>query len=107
MRPRLIQLTAIALASLPSIALAASTPTNFRGLVDVILGIIKIVVTLVFGLTFLYFMWTLIRTWIVHGGDAGSIEEGKKTLVVAVIALVIMISVWGIVGLIRQSLFGM
>lgn len=82
-----------------------ATPTTYSGLVDHIIGIINILIPGVFALVFVYFVWKMIDTWIIHVGDEKSREEGKQYAVAAVIALVLMLSTWAIVAMIKSSLF--
>ena len=78
---------------------------DFRGLVEQFIGIIDVLVPVIFALTLVFIIWKMVTTWIMHGGDTTKIEEGKNTIVVGVIALVVMSSVWGIVAVLRNSLF--
>ncbi len=86
-------------------AATVSAPRDFKGFVAIITDIIGTLVIVVFALTFLAFMWGVIKTWILHGDDPESIESGKKVLFTAIIALVIMISIWGILSMLQASLF--
>ncbi len=81
-------------------------PKNFKSLVNLFIGIIDQLIILVFALTFLAFMWGIIKGWIIHGGDAEGVESGKKVVFVGIIVLVIMVSVWGILNLLKSSIFG-
>lgn len=81
-------------------------PTTFEGLVNEILGLINIIVPLIFGIVFLFLIWKIIDAWIINAGDEKKVEDGKKYALTAVIVMVLMISVWGIVNMLRSSLFG-
>lgn len=78
---------------------------NFSDVVDKLLGIINLIVPLLFGLTLLYIIWGVVDAWIIHGGDEGRVEEGKNTLIVGIIALVVMSGIWGILSILKNSLF--
>lgn len=107
MQKILTRTTAIGLTALtPALVLAASAPKNFKGFVDILLGIMQTLVVLIFALTFLAIMWSVVKGWIIHGGDAESIESGKNVVFVGVVSLVIMSSIWGILYLLRSSIFG-
>lgn len=82
------------------------TPTTFEGLVKFVLDFINLLIPALFGLLFLYIVFKIIDAWVIHAGDDKKIEEGKKLVTVAVIVFVIMVSTWGIVALIKNSLFG-
>jgi TRAP-type mannitol/chloroaromatic compound transport system permease small subunit len=83
-----------------------ATPATYSDLVTHIIGIINILIPAVFAIVFLYFVWKMIDSWIIHAGDEKSREEGKQYAVAAVIAFVVMVSVWGIVAMIKSSIFG-
>jgi Type IV secretion system pilin len=82
------------------------TPTTFAGLVDFILGFINILIPALFGILFLYLVVRIIDAWIIHADDDKKREEGKRLLITAALVFVVMVSAWGIVAMIRTSLFG-
>lgn len=82
------------------------TPTTFADLVNLFLGLINLLIPIVFGLVFLFLVWKLIEAWVLNPGDQYARAEGKRTALLAVLVLVIMISAWGIVTMIRLSIFG-
>lgn len=82
------------------------TPTTFAELVNIFLGFVNLLIPVVFGLVFLYLVWKLIEAWVLNPGDQYARAEGKRTALLAVVVLVIMISAWGIVAMIRLSIFG-
>lgn len=79
--------------------------SNFSDLVSFFIGIIAQLVPIIFGLTLLLITWRVIDAWIIHGGDDSKIEDGKQTIIVGVIALVVMSGIWGILAILRNSLF--
>jgi succinate dehydrogenase hydrophobic anchor subunit len=83
-----------------------TTPTSYTGLVSLILEIINILISTIFGVIFLFLIWKLIDAWIINAGDEKKREEGRRYAGVAVIIFVVMVSVWGIVALLRESFFG-
>lgn len=85
---------------------AVTPPTNFKGLVGIIANLIGTLILLVFSLTFIVFMWGIIKAWIIQGGDTEGVESGKKIVLTGVIVLVIMTSIWGILQLLKSGLFG-
>jgi len=96
----------VLLLTLPEIVFGGSTPTDFRSLVAVFTDLIGILVVLVFTLTFLAFIWGIVKSWIIHGGSADGVESGKKIVVVGIITFVIMVSIWGILSILKSSIFG-
>ncbi len=92
---------------IPSLTLAyGEKPTDFKSLVGIFTGIINILIPFIITLTFLTIVWGVVKTWIIGGGDTEQIEKGKKIIAVGIIALVIMVSIWGILSLLRISIFG-
>ena len=82
------------------------TPTTYSGLVALIIDFINLLIPALFSLLFLYLLWKIIDSWIVHADDETKRQEGKRYAILAVIAFVVMVSVWGIVRLFSESLFG-
>ncbi len=78
---------------------------TYSGLVGEVISLINIIIPAIFAVVFVYFIWKMIDSWILHAGDPGKITEGKQYAVGAVIAFLVMISAWGIVSMIQNSLF--
>jgi hypothetical protein len=89
--------------SLPAFAFAA----DFTPLYDMLafIGVaIKSLIPIVFGLALVYFFWGL-AMYIRAAGDPKKANEGKSIMVYGVIAIAVMISVYGIVAFL-QDIFG-
>lgn len=82
-----------------------TTPTTFAELVDFIVDIISLIVPAIFTFIFLYFIWKIIDSWILNAGDEAKLQEGKNYTVAAVVVFVLMVSLWGIVAMLRGSFF--
>ena len=82
-------------------------PTDYKGLVDLILGLINLIIPALFAVLFVFFFWKMIDSWILHAGDEQKVAEGKQYAIAAVITFVVTFAVWGIVRLIRSSVFGL
>jgi len=78
---------------------------NFADLVDIFLNMISLLIPIMFGLTFLYVLWGVIDAWIIHGGDQEKVAQGKNTLLVGIVALVVMSGIWGILTILQNSIF--
>ena len=78
---------------------------NFSDLVGVFLNMISLLIPVIFAITLLYIVWNVIDAWIIHGGDETKIENGRNTALIGVIALVVMSGIWGILNMLRYSLF--
>jgi hypothetical protein len=83
------------------------TPTTYSGFVDLLIGFINIIIPAMFAILFVIIVWKIIDAWVLHAGDPQKRDEGKRLAVTAVIVLVVGISVWGIVAILRSSLFGL
>jgi hypothetical protein len=81
-------------------------PTTYGELVQGIIDIINILIPVLFGLVFVYFIWKMIDSWVINAGAENSQEEGKQYAIAAVVVFVIMVSAWGIVNMIRSSVLG-
>lgn len=82
------------------------TPYNFAELVSQFVGILSLVIPLLFSLSLLVIIWKIIDTWIINAGDVTKVEEGKKYVIYGVLVLVVMSGIWGILALLRSSIFG-
>ena len=71
------------------------------------IGFINILIPAMFALFFVYLIWKMIDSWVLHAGDPAKVAEGKMFAVTAVIVLVVLVSVWGIVNILRSSFLGL
>lgn len=78
---------------------------SFSDLVDAFIELIQLLIPLLFALTLLLIVWRVVDAWIIHGADESKIEEGKNTIIVGIIALVVMSGIWGILSILQSSLF--
>jgi len=70
------------------------------------LGLINLIVPIIFACVFVFLVWKIFDAWVINAADEQKREEGKQYAVVASIVMVIMIIAWGVVELLRQSIFG-
>lgn len=101
--PRKLAATFIVLALIPAITFAA--PATFRELINVILEIINDLVRLVMVLALLFFLINVFKL-VFAGGDTKKIEEAKSFMIYGIIALFVMVSVWGFVNILVKTFFG-
>ena len=76
---------------------------KYAELIDEVIGFINVLIPAMFALLFVYFIWKMIDSWILHAGDPNKVQEGKTFALTAVFVLVVAVSVWGIVAIIRTS----
>jgi hypothetical protein len=89
-----------------ALVFAVDAPESFAGFVATIIGIIQTLIALVFVLTFLVIVWGVIKGWVIGGGEAEGVSQGKSTLFAGIVGLVVMFSIWGILELLKSSFFG-
>jgi hypothetical protein len=77
---------------------------DFAGLVQIFLGILALLIPVIIGLAFVVLMWGVLQAWILHGGNAENVKEGRAIAVWGIIGLVVMICIWGLAALIKSSL---
>lgn len=71
-------------------------PGDFKGLIDIFLNLINITIPVIVALALLVFFKGLVA-FIAKSGDEKSHAEGKNLMVWGLVALFVMISVWGII----------
>lgn len=90
-----------------------SSPTDLKGFVLVILGLIRLAIPVIVGLTLLVFLWGLAKYILAVGGGPTLDSDGKKSkdpvsdakrlMIWGIIALFVMVSVWGILSILVGS----
>lgn len=74
---------------------------------DIVARIIDLVlnplVALLIGVALIFFLWGVVKL-ISSGGDAGKRAEGVSMITYGVIALFVMVAVWGLVGIVASTL---
>ena len=101
---RRTSLFALGMLVAPSVALAAA-PKNFKELADLLVDLIggATVVMMVFGLVM--YLWGMAVN-IPEFGDEKGAEKRKSFFFWGIIVLFLMVSIWGILRLLQDTLFG-
>lgn len=97
---------AITLALLPVVSYAQlfDDEGDFESSTLAVMGFINsVLVPLIFGLALLFFLWGVLKAFVIKG-DEDSRSEGKQYMVWAIAGLVVMVSLWGIVNLLAGAL---
>lgn len=84
----------------------AQTSVNFswaNSLVNAISYLVELLIPLAIGIGLLFFIWGLVQ-YIAASGDDGAKQEGKNKMIWGVIALFVIVSVWGIIALLGNLL---
>lgn len=97
----------IAAFALPMFAFAQSsgqpTLTGIQTLIQTLGHFISLLLPIVVALALLGFFWGLAK-FIFSAGDEGAKDEGRRIMIWGVVALFVMVSVWGLVQFIGQNL---
>ena len=95
----------VTLALAPMFAFAQSTGRfgNIKTLVEGIGDIIDVALPIVVGLALLAFFWGLVKFIFAQGNEEAK-GEGKKIMLWGLIALFVMVAVWGLVRFIGSAL---
>ena len=84
-----------------------TTDMTFENLVDLFLDIIyNSLIPLIIVVIFVVLAWKLIDMFIINAADEQARSNGKRTITIAVLALVVVLSIWGILSLLQVTIFG-
>ncbi len=89
---------------LPVIAYAQNY--DFKYLVEHIIldHIFDPLVVLIVAIALVYFIWGVTK-YIAHGGDETKRAEGQQMMINGIIALFVIVSVWGLVAVLQNTFF--
>lgn len=90
--------------SFPLFAFAQVNATNVQNLGQGIIGLINnVAVPLLFAIAFIVFIWGVFQYFIAGGHDEEKRETGKSLMLWGIIGFFIMVSVWGLVNILRGT----
>lgn len=84
-------------------ALASAQLGNVTSLLDSVGNLVRMAMPILVSLGLLAFFWGLVK-FIFAAGDEESKADGKKIMIWGVVALFVMVSVWGLVGWLGSAL---
>ena len=88
---------------LPFFALAA--PATFKDFVTLLVDIINVsIIPLIFAITLVAFLWGVFQYMFFPDSEEKK-QKGKQVIVWGIIALAIMVSVWGLVNIVYNTFF--
>ena len=93
----------VALVVAPALAFAQNSTGDLTGLVGLLGGIVKLLVPIVSTLAILFFFWGLAK-YILNSGDEDKRAEGKDIMIWGILALFVMVTIWGILGFMQKTL---
>lgn len=76
---------------------------TFGDLVCLFISIINMLIPILISLAVLGFFWGVFQ----YGFTTEKIAEGKKIMVFGIIALFVMVSIWGILRILAQTFLGL
>ena len=89
----------------PSSNTPSQAPQNFSEFICIILNFINTAFPIMVALTMLVFFWGLSK-FILAAGDEKKVADGKRLIFWGIIALFIMVSIWGIINLLSSAFIG-
>ena len=92
---------AAAMFLLPAVAFAQYSVTNSSSLFDAIRSILNAVIPIIIALAVVYILWGIVQSF-VKGGDEER-KAGHMKILYGIIALFIMISIWGLVNILVNT----
>lgn len=87
----------------PQLSHVLNKSSNFGDVSDLIVDLFNTIIAFLVTLIVVYFIWTIIQTWIIGGGDPSEVERGKQKFMVGFIVLICVIGLWGIVAMVRTT----
>ncbi len=78
-------------------AVSSAQLGGVKGLLTQFKSILNLLIPIIFGLSLVYFFWGTSQ-FILNAGDAKTREEGKQKMIWGVIALFVMVSIYGILA---------
>jgi Type IV secretion system pilin len=101
MKKTLLKLSALALLAAPSLA-AAQSIGGILGLLAQANDLINRLIPFVIAITVLVFLWGIFK-FVISAGDAEGRKEAQGYIIWGVVALFVMVSVWGLVNILVRS----
>ena len=98
-----IKIYLLAFLLLPSITFAAEL-SGTKDLIRAVGDLIQLLTIIVAAIALLVFLWGLAMFIFKLGGDEKAVESGRTLMIWGVVALFVMVSVWGLVAFMQREL---
>lgn len=72
------------------------------GILSTLAGLINLATPIVVALALLYFFWGL-ASYILNAGEEEGRKKARNTMIWGLLALFVMVSVWGIINVVRDT----
>src|SRR3989338_3529987 len=95
-RTKIVATVGAVLSLTPALAFAQTGGSNLLALLNLIQTIVSRAIPILTAVALLYFIWGLVQFITSAGGEKH--EEGKTKMWWGIIALFVIVSIWGIVG---------
>lgn len=92
-------LSVVVLIAIPLVTFGAE---GLEGLIDKINNVLKAVVPLLIALAVVFFLWGVLK-FVTAGGDEEKRAQGRDTMIYGIIAIFVMVSVWGLVKILEDT----
>ncbi len=92
--------------ALPVVAFAQTSPSlgNIEQLLQSIARLVNAALPIIVAVALLFFFYGLAKFILASGGDEDARKAGKHIMIWGVVALFVMVSVWGLVAFLGQAL---
>ena len=84
--------------------MALSVKSTFADFIKIFLDLIALLIPVIAGLALLAFFWGLAKFIMNVSGDEKAVTEGKNLMIWGLVALFLMVSVWGLLRLFSGEL---
>ncbi len=96
---------ALPLTTFAAVCSNSGTPRTFSDVLCIFVDLITTAIPIVGSIALLVFFWGLAR-FILKAGEQEARDEGKQIMKWGIVALFVMVSIWGIVSFLQTDLFG-
>lgn len=104
----LVSITAISLPFTVSAVVcpAGGTPENFNDIVCILKDLVTTAIPVVASLALVVFFWGLAK-FILKADDVKAREEGRQVMMWGIVALFVLVSIWGIIFFLTNDILGL
>ncbi len=75
---------------------------GFKAVISEVGSLVNLLIPIAFSAAILFFFWGVAR-FVLHSGDEGTHEEGKQMMLWGIVALFVIVSIWGLVEFIGSE----